>query len=61
MKRGETQKEQSSAIDHSALLRHNARALANQIICYYPTYIIVRYTACTLVVLCPVQCKVNFA
>jgi hypothetical protein len=26
--------EQGSATDHSALLRHNARALANQIVCY---------------------------
>jgi hypothetical protein len=29
-----TEKEQGSATDHSALLRHNARALANQIFCY---------------------------
>jgi hypothetical protein len=30
---GKTQKEQGSATDHNALLRHNARALANQIVC----------------------------
>ena len=32
--RAKTQKEQGSATDHSALLHHNARALANQIGCY---------------------------
>jgi hypothetical protein len=36
MKRGETQKKQDSATDHSALSRHNARALANQIVCHIP-------------------------
>jgi hypothetical protein len=35
MKRGGgAEKEQNRATDHSALLRHNARALANQIVCY---------------------------
>jgi hypothetical protein len=29
-------KEKGSATDHSALLRHNARALANQVIYYIP-------------------------
>jgi hypothetical protein len=33
MKRGGAEKEQSSATDHSALLRQIARALANQIVC----------------------------
>jgi hypothetical protein len=33
MKRGKTEKEQSTT-DHSALLRHNARTLANQMVCY---------------------------
>ena len=37
MKRGGgTNKEQGSATEHSALLRHNARALANQIVRYIP-------------------------
>jgi hypothetical protein len=31
-----TQKEQGSATEHSALLRHNERALANQIVRYIP-------------------------
>jgi hypothetical protein len=33
---GKIQKEPVIATDHSALLRHNARALANQIVCYIP-------------------------
>jgi hypothetical protein len=44
---GKTQKEQGSATDQSVLLRHNTRALANQMVCYiewlYPTYIIMNY------------------
>jgi hypothetical protein len=36
MKRGEAQKEQGTATEHSVLLRHNARALANQIVRYIP-------------------------
>jgi hypothetical protein len=36
--RGKTQKEQGSATDPSALLHHNARALAIQIVCYIPLY-----------------------
>ena len=38
MKRGGggAQKEQDRATDHTALLRHNARALANQIFCCIP-------------------------
>jgi hypothetical protein len=30
------EKEQGSATEHSALLRHNARALANEVICDIP-------------------------
>ena len=36
MKRGKTQKEQGTVTEHSALLHHNARALANQSVCYIP-------------------------
>ena len=35
-KKTEYEKEQGSATEHSALLRHNARALTNQIVCYIP-------------------------
>ena len=38
---GKTQKEQSTATEHSALLRHNACALANQNCLLYPTYIVI--------------------
>jgi hypothetical protein len=36
MKQGKTQKEQGSVTEHSALLRHNERALANQFVRYIP-------------------------